>query len=634
MLNYRLTWLLFASIGSLYPLNIPHVNISHEYKQRIDEFMEEKYAEGRYNEDRMLFSYKKRAKQEGITFSLFEESELKNLVRERIFFPLELYFEKEGLFEQGVASIIARDLVHEAFQSVESLNEALKQLDELDVNYIMAKEAYREEVARKGLKIAKRIDDIFQKHRNSSSWAIPMIGTPIAALGFAGAKVWDKLKKLWLKTIKRKSANSGDSSGSGSNSDNDNKPRIPASQGMPFVSDSLGEAVVRVNPAPVTTRLVREPFGVVATGKQNIDLPSFYTLKIGKKEEKYDENKTEELSKVLEQVYYNSGSVKEVKRLLQEGANPNGRSARERGGLQAGAIFDFNTLINDLSCKLLEGMEPEKSIRDSAAEILELLLDYGARIQYPLQQDLERVLGGPNLLLLERGIRISDRSMNDDESMFIQEKIAPYPLISAVIHEDSNKLKSLLNQNQNSLATLLFKVHINKQDNYGRTALHWAMALGDSKAMMLLLRAGADDTIKSKHGLTPVEMALRNGDMMMQWIADYEKQLDFFEKKIKQEPRYAYLELYAIPVRGALELYRGVTKKYQSMLDTYDIYKNRRYIAGIYNVLKNFTSYTQPTKIGPEAEDQIAKAMLSPTMYRAFLRYQSIVQDERAKKVK
>jgi hypothetical protein len=550
MLNYRLSWLLFAGIGSLYPLNIPH-----EYKQRIDEFMEEQYAQGRSDEDQMLVSYKKRAQQEGITFSVFEESELKNLARERIFFPLELYFEKEGLFEQGVATIIAKDPVHEAFQSIESLDQALKRLEELDVNYIMEKEAYREEVTKEDLEIAKRIDDIFRKHGNSSSWVIPMIGASIAALGLAGPKVCDKFKSLLLKTIERKSANSCASSGGGSNLDNDNKPRIPIVQRLLAFVHLSGDG------------LVRQPFGVVVTGQQNMDLPSFYTLKTGKKEEKYNEKKTEELSKILVKGSYNSGSVEEVKRLLQEGANPNGLSAGERGGMVARGIVDFNTLINDLDFRQLEAFEPKRSVRDSAAEILELLLDYGARIQYPLQEDFEGLLGGPNLLVLERGIRISDRSMNDDERKFIYKKIDRYPLISAVIHEDSDKLRKLLDQNE------VF-VSIDQQDNYGRTALHWAMALGDSKAMMLLLRAGADDTIKSKHGLTPVEMALRNGDMMMQWIADYEKQLDLFEERAKRGPHYAHL---VESVRGALELYRGATERYQGMLDAYALHiQNRR----------------------------------------------------------
>jgi Ankyrin repeats (many copies) len=66
---------------------------------------------------------------------------------------------------------------------------------------------------------------------------------------------------------------------------------------------------------------------------------------------------------------------------------------------------------------------------------------------------------------------------------------------------------------------------INRQDIFGMTLLHWAMARANVDAMIQLLEKGAHRLIHDKYGLTPIEVALRNGNNMMQYKADAEAEI-------------------------------------------------------------------------------------------------------------
>jgi Ankyrin repeats (many copies) len=587
----KLLLLLLVGIGSIYPLSIPR-----EYEQMVGEFVEEKYAQVGYDEKRLLLFYKEREERKGISFSLVDQLELKKLVKEWVIFPVELYFKKEGLFERGLTSIIARGLAPEAFESIETLNRVLHRLEELDMSYIITKEAYREEIVRKRSEIAQRIEDMFQRYEKSRLlWAVPIIGGSVAAVGLAVKSFWGNLKQLRLKTVQRNKGDSALRSGGAPNQDGSR----PTGQDMPLdLGYGSGAAVARGGgPRPITIPTSRSSdkpaqsitallgqVDVVAPGEHSMDFPPLYKLKRGKRKEEYRQEATDKLIQIIKQDDYDVKDVDSIRQLLEEGADPNAHLTPANT-----LIVKFESLFNIYS-----------KLSDQKIGIFKLLLDYGARIRYQYDE-FERDTGGPHLLVLERGVLMSNRSIGTDEKQFIRDRVNPYPLISTVVHEDVNELKTLLNQDASPL-------NVNKKDNYGRTALHWAMALGDSKAMMLLLRAGADDTIKNKDGLTPLEMALRNGNMMMQWVVGYEEQ----EKKSA----------------GMLSgLYRKATERYQDMLDTYYMYKNSRYIPTMYNFFTRFTT-PQHWRLGPDVENKIAELVFSPVMYRTFLRYRSTHEAE------
>jgi Ankyrin repeats (many copies) len=404
-------------------------------------------------------------------------------------------------------------------------------------------------------------------------------------------------------------------------------PIMPVSRSEPVGVVATVEHSTELPPLPkLEVDVAKEKVDVVAPSQRYIDFPPLYRLRKGKGKKDYSQQATGKFAKIVKEG--GSGNVDfdtwaglkrrynlgDVKQLLEEGADPN--VVLKNHGSKASSAMS-----------LLFGSGGRRS--EEIIAIFKLLLDHGARIHYPLVYWLEEQMEGPKLLVLERGIRVSDRLRGHENNAQKQEIIndliynlvAEYPLISAIIHEDLDELRSLLNQDQSVLDI------INEQDDCGRTALHWAMALGNSKAMMLLLRAGADDTIKNEDGLTPLGMALRNGNMMMQWVAGYEEMLDECNKQSKWNPKIE-------SARDALDVYRGATERYQDMLDTYYMYKNRRYIPTIYNLLRQFASYTQRMRIGSEAENKIVEEVLSPAMYRAFLRYRSSVEASKVVKTK
>jgi ankyrin repeat protein len=55
---------------------------------------------------------------------------------------------------------------------------------------------------------------------------------------------------------------------------------------------------------------------------------------------------------------------------------------------------------------------------------------------------------------------------------------------------------------------------INTQNCYGETPLHWAVFNGSVEIVQALLNAGADMFVKDNQGISPLEMANSNDEMM------------------------------------------------------------------------------------------------------------------------
>ncbi|KAH6680049.1 ankyrin repeat-containing domain protein [Plectosphaerella plurivora] len=65
-------------------------------------------------------------------------------------------------------------------------------------------------------------------------------------------------------------------------------------------------------------------------------------------------------------------------------------------------------------------------------------------------------------------------------------------------------------------------VSVNLQNDLGETPLHWAVGMGDIQRVDVLLQYGAEPSlrIRSRLGLTPVDMAERSGDGEMQAVLE------------------------------------------------------------------------------------------------------------------
>jgi ankyrin repeat protein len=93
--------------------------------------------------------------------------------------------------------------------------------------------------------------------------------------------------------------------------------------------------------------------------------------------------------------------------------------------------------------------------------------------------------------------------------------------------EDTKQPDSILKKADETLSSYSDKIYpnINAQDQYGWTALHWAMAQHDVPRMLALLQAGADVTLRTAHGeengpyqdMTPLDIASYNQEHALRY---------------------------------------------------------------------------------------------------------------------
>ena len=79
--------------------------------------------------------------------------------------------------------------------------------------------------------------------------------------------------------------------------------------------------------------------------------------------------------------------------------------------------------------------------------------------------------------------------------------------ISYIFTKDKENIFSLMmSSDLENIKKLINKTNVNEQDNYGKTAMHWAVILGDKNLEIVkyLISLNADLNIKDKEGKTPV----------------------------------------------------------------------------------------------------------------------------------
>ncbi len=158
--------------------------------------------------------------------------------------------------------------------------------------------------------------------------------------------------------------------------------------------------------------------------------------------------------------------------------------------------------------------------------IASLVLQRGANINCPndryspltyacKENNLERARW-----LVERGANINGRRRTDNEVKQLS------PLCMAVKHNALPVIKFLLTkhphidipslvEHSNNKDTFKFLVeqmpadHINKQDQFGRTALYWACARANEGAVKVLLDAGANVHLTDGRGMSPLYVGVR-----------------------------------------------------------------------------------------------------------------------------
>src|SRR5438034_139177 len=78
-------------------------------------------------------------------------------------------------------------------------------------------------------------------------------------------------------------------------------------------------------------------------------------------------------------------------------------------------------------------------------------------------------------------------------------------LADAAMNRDLGMLRTLLQQ----------KVNVNAPGKDGTPALHWIVRIDDLETTKLLIKAGADVKLADRYGVTPLDLACKNGDAAM-----------------------------------------------------------------------------------------------------------------------
>ena len=112
-----------------------------------------------------------------------------------------------------------------------------------------------------------------------------------------------------------------------------------------------------------------------------------------------------------------------------------------------------------------------------------------------------------------------------DDTLRNAEGLTPWDIACAT----SNLTKIIHEYYENIEDLLKAGVSPNVQDSHNKTPLHYAANFGNSANFVLLMRYGADDTLRNAEGLTPWDVARKTGNLT-KIIHEYYKNIEFEAK--------------------------------------------------------------------------------------------------------
>jgi ankyrin repeat protein len=243
------------------------------------------------------------------------------------------------------------------------------------------------------------------------------------------------------------------------------------------------------------------------------------------------------------------GSAADVKRLLDQGLNPN--AATKSGGTTAlmvaapdaekmKLLIDRGANVNARAQSRFSALMVAAQYQDSTAAI-NLLLDRGADVRAPAEGGAPVFNANPFFLASYAGNavvlkRLKDAGAKIDEPMTLIGTSRTTPLLGAFKFGDTDVARTLLElgtplefadgngitmlgrsalNNEVAMAKTLIDrgANVNIVDKLGMTPLLWAasMDFGDPSMIELLLKSGAKADARNKDGLTALDLARKYG---------------------------------------------------------------------------------------------------------------------------
>ena len=203
----------------------------------------------------------------------------------------------------------------------------------------------------------------------------------------------------------------------------------------------------------------------------------------------------------------NENKLQAIDILLGKGANPNAYSLEAGAAPIHLAVFNGHfdmvakllSLKVDLEVKNKAGATPlELSIIQDNEKIFDILVDGHAEINTKNSEGITPLMIAA---IYNRG-------------SIIEKLLRSGADLNAVNNSYDNVLIISARENATSLNTFRLllekKIHLDKTNNYGDTALHWSVSKGNAEKTRMLLAAGADTEVKNSAGLTAKDLGVSN----------------------------------------------------------------------------------------------------------------------------
>jgi ankyrin repeat protein len=464
------------------------LTVTADYKKIIQQFLQHKQQQVKdnpYLAVNALFTK--------TTLTSQEEKELKSLLNKLASTSVinQIYFGQSGLLHKALQMLLQRKNF-DAFNSVTTLNKAVKQLINNDPNYRTLRDAQLKQLKEDLVALEKEIPQI----TNQKFYQLILKGL-LTTLGITGLTT--ALYKFIKSTSSRACDNQLDSSSGTRRRKSSSFPSVESSTTM-GTTTSLIRGSCLLNPIPIITSI----FSSRQTEQQKLASDLITLL----------ENNDIDIDKKIDQ----------ARALIGQGADINFMNNRGQTPLWVATQIGSRELVKllleykaDVNATNLEGWTPLAWATARKMEsIIMLLIQYNANpitkakdgtspLHWATYGKLDQIIrlflkGGASIHAPDNKGSTPLYWLHNDEEYL--KRILQKPLIQAII----------LNNPTAALEKEITPETINQQDDDGMTPLHWAMAQANVIAVNKLIQAGADINIrtydKNHYGnLTALELA-------------------------------------------------------------------------------------------------------------------------------
>jgi ankyrin repeat protein len=524
MRKFALMWLIFSG-----NISCSDLVVVPDQKRIVQRFIQHKQEEAQSNRDRILH---KLIRETPLTFE--QEKELKFLANKFANFTDEVYFGPSGLLPKAIRRL-REQKNFDAFNSVDDLDKAVEELKHNDSSYRALVNVRVKRLEKERALFEEEISQIISEKSMLLRYepVLKGLGATLCIAGFSAALY--ELFKKWKKPDSRfedvprdlEQAQREESGNPQGSSPEPTQTPPPAPFLITKIPDSNIGGLHFVSPLASPSHIVELPSSAVAISelgtipvdpvdsKQNGICESSSQSSTFVSQEQADQLGLQLIAAVK------NGNVVEVERLIKQGANVNLVDSGSCGK----TILHFAVWRGDKELILLllkAGADSNRVDMSGNSALLEAFV-------FPSERENKKKVTKEQelvILLLQNGAQLkfitNKMHQRFDLARVLHRLFMNHPLSEAVVTDSTYKIKKMLNY--------MSIQELNVEDEYGLTALHWAAVQGNSSVLELLLKHGADFAICDNSGLTALDLAQRNAELISRALITGENNRDQVER--------------------------------------------------------------------------------------------------------